>query len=197
MKKALLDHLSLAWPSPYLANIFDIRDKVRLTVVPPTDRYLNVHLAQWSLSMTNFAISQKTLPYVKQLAAYKRQPYVFEHTQLDTIAQFRLSNAGLGNRFPRFPVEGYGRRKACPLCSCSSLSEGHVVFFCPAVEHFRDELDLKFFRNICEMKGFSEEKTFSLYVNGHDWNENLVADPDFPSRGLAMDLMRGHWLSRW
>ena len=65
------------------------------------------------------------------------------------------------------------------------------------MEFFREELDLKFFRNICTKNGFSEVKTFSLYVNGHDWNENLVAEPDFPSRGLAMDLMRGHWLARW
>ena len=197
VKKALLDHLSLTWPSQYLANIVAIRNKVRLAFVPPNTRYFDVHMAQWSLSETNQILSQKSLPYVKQLLYYRRQPYVFEHSQLDTVAQFRLSNAGLGNRFPRFPVEGYRRRTTCPLCSCQSLSEAHVVFFCPAVERFREELDLKFFRNICKKKGFSEEKTFSLYVNGHDWNENLLPDPDFPSRGLAMDLLRGHWLSRW
>ena len=197
VKKALLEHLSSSWPSPYLANIAALRDTIRLHFVPPTMRYLNAHLTQWSLSVTNFAMSHKCLPYVKQLTAYKKQPYVFEHSQLDTVAQFRLSNAGLGNRFPRFRVEGYQRRSSCPLCTCSRLSESHVVFFCPAVEHFREELDLKFFRNICSKNGFSEEKTFSLYVNGHDWNENLVADPNFQSRGLAMDLMRGHWLARW
>ena len=197
VKKALLEHLSLSWPSPYLANIAAVRDTIRLPFVPPTTRYLDSHIMQWSLSVTNFALSQKCLPYVNLLTSYKRQPYVFEYGQLDTVAQFRLSNAGLGNRYPRFPMEGYQRRSSCPLCTCSSLSEGHVVFFCPAVEFFREELDLKFFRNICTKNGFSEVKTFSLYVNGHDWNENLVAEPDFPSRGLAMDLMRGHWLARW
>ena len=198
VKQALLDHLSLAWPSPYFSNILAIREKVQLPFVPPTPRYLSVHLAQWSLAQTNFILSQRSLPYVKQLVSYKRQPYVYEYSQMDTVAQFRLSNAGLGNRFPRFPTEGYARRTTCPLCSCMNLSEGHVVFFCPAVEQFREELDLKFFRNICIRKGFSEIKTFSLYVNGHDWNElGVVNDPDFPARGLVMDTIRGHWLSRW
>ena len=117
---------------------------------------------------------------------------------MSTIAQFRLSNAGLGNRFPRFPSAVYSRRTSCPLCPSLELSEGHVVFFCSGVERFREELDLKFFRNICVRKGFSEVKTFSLFVNGHDWNElGVVSDPDFPARGLAMDTIRGHWLSRW
>ena len=198
VKQALLDHLSMTWPSPYLTNIAAIRQTVQLPFVPPTSRYLSVHLAQWALSETNYAISQKSLPYVQQLTCFKRQPYVYEHEHLSTVAQFRLSNAGLGNRFPRFPAAVYSRRTSCPLCPSLELSEGHVVFFCSGVERFREELDLKFFRNICARKGFSEVKTFSLFVNGHDWNElGVVSDPDFPARGLAMDTIRGHWLSRW
>ena len=186
VKQALKDHLSMSWPSPYLANIVGIRETVRLHFVPPTPRYLSVHLAQWSLSETNYLMSQKSLPYVQQLSCYKRQPYVYEHEHLSTIAQFRLSNAGLGNRFPRFPSAVYSRRTSCALCPSLELNEGHVVFFCSGVERFRDELDLKFFRNICARKGFSEAKTFSLFVNGHDWNEiGVVNDPDFPARGLA------------
>ena len=198
VKQALLEHLSLAWPSPYLSNIVAIRESVQLRIVPPTVRYLHVHLAQWSLSETNFAMSQKSLPYVRPLAFYRRQPYVYEHEHLSTIAEFRLSNAGLGNRFPRFPAGMFNRVTSCPLCPSPTLTEAHVVFFCSAVERFREELDLKFFRNICARKGFSEIKTFLLFVNGYDWNElSAAVTKDFIARGLAMDTIRGHWLARW
>ena len=197
VKQALLEHLSLSWPSPYLSYIVSVREAVCLPFVPATPRYLSVHLAQWSLSEINHALSQLSLPYVKCLTVFKKQPYVFEHEHLNTVAQFRLSNAGLGNRFPRFATTTYARRTSCPLCTSLLLSEGHVVFFCPAVENFRRELDLCLFRTICQTKGFSEDQTFSLFVNGQDWNEKPVSSTDFASRGLALDTMRGHWLSRW
>ena len=77
------------------------------------------------------------------------------------------------------------------------MSEGHVVFFCSSVEQFRRELDLSLFRTICQAKVFSEEETFSIYVNGTDWNENPVEGVDFAARGLALDTIRGRLLSRW
>ena len=165
VKQAMLDHLSLSWQSPYLAFITSIRENVMLPFVPPTMRYLKIHLVQWSLSVTNHAISS------------------------------RLSNAGLGNRHPRFAMPAGSRKKTCPFCPRSKLTEGHVVFFCSAMERYRKELDLTLFRTICRSKGFSEEETFSLFVNGYDWNETIVPDTDFPARGLAMDTVRGHWLS--
>ena len=197
VKKALLEHLSLDWPSPYHKYITSIRDKVLLPFVPPTMRYLGSHLHQWSLSETNHLISQHDLPNVGILDNYVRQPYVFEHFHLDTIAQFRLSNAGLGNRFPRFAGALYARQKSCPLCTAAVLTEAHVIFFCPSVERFRRDFELNFFRTVCQTKGFSEEKTFRLYVNGYDWNEKPVDGNDFASRGLALDTLRGHWLSGW
>ena len=60
------------------------------------------------------------------------------------------------------------------------MTDSHdVVFFWSGVESFGDELDLKFFRKICARKGFSKAKTFSLFVNGHDWNVvGVVTDQD-------------------
>ena len=116
---------------------------------------------------------------------------------MDTIAQFRLSNAGLGNRQPRWPSHSYLRRTFCPFCPTLLLTEYHVVFVCSSVEKYREELDLTFFRGICKSKGFSEQKTFFLFVNGHDWNENVLPASEFPSRGLSLDIIRGHWLSLW
>ena len=197
VKQALLDHLSLEWPSPYLDYITSIRDVLHLPFVPPTPRYLAVHLAQWALAETNYEISQRSLPCVKQLTKFVRQPCVYEHDHMDTVAQFRLSNAGLGNRFPRFATAAYARRSSCPLCPSNLLSESRVVFFCTAVESHRRELDLVFFRNICKSKGYSEEETFITFVNGLDWNGNPVQDTDYAERGLALDTIRGHWLAKW
>ena len=197
VKQAMLDHLSMDWPSPYFKYITEMRDTVRLPFLPPTQRYLSVHLQQWSLSETNHLISKFSLPNVKPLATYSRQPYAFDHPHMDTLAQFRLSNAGIGNRYPRFGGVRYARLSSCPLCPSSVLSEAHVIFFCPAVELFRKELDLTLFRTICKSKGFSDSHTFMLYVNGFDWNENPVSGADFASRGLALDTLRGHWLARW
>lgn len=197
VKKAMLEHLSLQWPSPYLKYISSVRDTVRLPFFPPTTRYLRTHLYEWSLSEVNFKLSQLSLPYVGPLPQFRRQPYVFEHHHLDTIAQFRLSNAGLGNRFPRFAGVVYDRMTHCPLCHNCILTESHVIFYCPSVERERRELDMVFFRNLCSSKGFRETEIFSLFVNGIDWNGNPVYKEEILSRGLALDTLRGHWLSRW
>ena len=197
VKKALLEHLSMCWPSPYLKNISAIRDKVNLHFFPPTTRYLKTHLFQWSLSEVNSQLVDLSLPYVQPLTKYKRQPYVFEHPHLDTIAQFRLSNAGLGNRAPRFAGFQYDRQSHCPLCHGCKLTESHVVFFCPAVERERKQLDLTFFRGIFTTRGLSEETIFSHFVNGSDWNRNDISRENILDRGLALDTIRGHWLSKW
>ena len=60
------------------------------------------------------------------------------------------------------------------------------------------DLGLTFFRNICmHQKGFDCEHTFTLFVNGFDWNGQLVTKDDIKARGLALDTLRGHWLARW
>ena len=197
VKQAMLDHLSLLWPSPYLNYITSIRRSIRLTFLPPTQRYLAIHLEQWALAETNSVLESRTLPYVEKLTKFRKQPYVYDHEHLDTIAQFRLSNAGLGNRGPRFPAASSSRVSSCPLCTTLRLSEGHVVFFCPSIESYREEFGLVFFRNVCLRKGYSEESIFKAYVNGLDWNGTLAYDTDFVDRGHALDTMRGHWLSKW
>ena len=122
---------------------------------------------------------------------------VFEHEQLSTMAQFRLSNAGLGNRFPRNEPVQYDRRTSCPLCSSPTLSENHVVFFCPAVKTLRKELNLNLYRTICQKKGYSEDETLCSYINGLDCKGNQVSGCDFVSRGRIMDTIRENWLSQW
>ena len=197
VKKALLEHLRLTWPSPYLKYMSSLRTIVNMQFVPPTERYLKTHLYTWSLSEVNNTLANLTLPYVAPLVRFKKQPYVFEHQHLDTIAQFRLSNAGLGNRFPRWAGVFYARQTSCPLCNLQLLDEAHVVFFCPMVENEREELDLVFFRNRCLEKGFSHKKIFFTFVNGLDWNGRAVQRKEILDIGLALDTLRGHWLAKW
>ena len=74
----------------------------------------------------------------------------------------------------------------------------HVAFFCPSVENVRkNDTELRFFRNNCHIKGFSEDYTFSLYVNGKDWNENFVEPEEFMNRGADLQLVLDAWLSKW
>ena len=197
VKKALLEHLSMTWPSPYLKYIILIRDAINLPFVPPTQHYLVSHLTQWSLSVTNHLISQFKLPNVGALSRFSCQPYVFEHPHLSTIAQFRLSNAGLRNRYPRFVGALYNIQKTCPMCQEPKLSESHLFFFCPSVEHFIKDFDLTTFRTVARVTGFTEEETFRIYINGFNWNGFHVPDTDFVARGHALDTIRGHWLTLW
>ena len=53
------------------------------------------------------------------------------------------------------------------------------------------------FRNTCLFKGFSEEYTFALYINGKDWNENPVPLQDFLERGVELKQLLDVWLSKW
>ena len=74
----------------------------------------------------------------------------------------------------------------------------HVAFFCSSVENIRkNDTELRFFRNICQLKGFSEDYTFQLYINGQYWNENFVNPEDFIDRGDELQLVLNARLSQW
>ena len=193
-KQCLLDHMSFSWPSPYLKYIYSIRDEVNLPFVPPTTKYLDLHLTQWSLGETNFLISQKILPNIFPLVKYQRQPYVFEQDFLGTLAGFRLSNAGLGNRFQRNP--DYEVTKRCPVCGSMDLSESHVIFACPAIEHVR-AASLVNFRRQCQGNGHSVRKSFKLWVNGYDCKEQRQQDVNFVEIGCFMESLRDYWFGLW
>ena len=87
--------------------------------------------------------------------------------------------------------------RTCPMCQEPKLSESHLFFFCPSVEHFRKDFDLTTFRTVARVTGFTEEETFRIYINGFNWNGCHVPDTDFVARGHALDTIRGHWLTLW
>ena len=196
-KKALVEHLTLSWPSPYLKYISKVRETVGLSFFPPTTRYLKTHLYTWSLSSVNNALSTLSLPYVTPLTCYEVQPYIFEHQYLDTLAQFRLSNAGLGNRSPRWAGFYYPRQSHCPLCHNCILTEVHVFLSCPAVNLERKELSITSYRNRCIEKGLSLDEILTNFVRGLDHDGNRLNRSDIVSNGLALDTLRGHWLTKW
>ena len=196
-KKAMLEHLSPSWPSVYLKYINKLRETVHMNFVPPTQRYLRTHLYQWSLSSVNTTLETLSLPHVAPLTCFAAQSYVFEHQHLDTIAQVRLSNAGLGNRAPRWAGFYYPRQHNCPLCPGSLLSETHVFLSCPSIEAVRFNLGVSFYRNRCLEKGMELKKILTNFVNGIDINGNSINRSDIVDNGLALDTLWGHWLTMW
>ena len=115
---------------------------------------------------------------------------------MDTIAQFRLSNAGLGNRFPRWAGFFYARVTQCPLCT-SPVSEDHVILSCPSIETERKGLGITFLQNRCQDKGWTEKATFSALVNGLDSDGTALPRLDSVRIGLALDTLGGLWLAKW
>jgi hypothetical protein len=70
--------------------------------------------------------------------------------------------------------------------------------FCNAIERIRKEqTTITRFRNTCIFKGFSEDITFSLFINGQDWNQNPVEVTEYLDRGVELKLLLDAWLSRW
>ena len=195
-KKAMLEHLGMGWQSPYFKYILGIRKSVSMNFVPPSMRYMKTHLYTWSLSEVNATLSSLSLPYVAPLQRFEKQSYVFEHSHLDTIAQFRLSNAGLGNRYPRWAGFYYAKQVFCPLCP-AIISEDHVVLSCPSITEARRDLGIAFTRNRCQEKGLSQQSAFSSLVSCVDHNGASLSKADIVSLGLALDTLRGLWLSKW
>ena len=137
-------------------------------------------------------------------ALFSCQPYAFEHEHLTTIAQFRLSSAGLGNKYPRFAGVLYERQKYCPLCPGTLLTEAHVIFFCPSTEHHRRTFNLHFYGTACALKGLDQEGTLREYLNDYKWSKVWVLiigpctwHPPWTLACLVVNLdilLRDNWL---
>ena len=74
----------------------------------------------------------------------------------------------------------------------------HLAMFCSSIEKIRKEqTEISQFRNTCLLKGFSEEHTFKLLVNGYDWNETPVEANEFLDRGRELKVLLDSWLDKW
>ena len=194
VKIALMDHLSGGWPSPYLAYICRLRQTTSLHDEPPTQLYLKIHIHQWALAKTNQSITVSSLPCVEPIRSFKKKSYVSGHSYLGTLASFRLSNAGLGNKCP---LKGLQRFTCCPRCPVPYLNtEEHLIFTCSSIHRTRQETGIDIFRTQCILKGFSFSKMHFLFVTGRDVNGLAVDLSDYIERGASLSTMRLVWLKR-
>ena len=197
VKQALLDHLSLRWRSPYLDYILKIRNRLGLYDLPLESsrllRFTNEHF----VSMTNFSLSGLALPWLEQSVKLSRQSYTCEGVASTTLAMFRYDAAGIGNKFPRPGMTT--RHSFCPLCaSVRRNTVAHLALYCPAIERIRSEqTSFSSFRNVCILRGFSEDVIFSLLINGLDSTRTLLQRADFLKRGEELKLLLDSWLARW
>ena len=191
VKVAMMDHLSGQWKSPYIEYICKLRSKLGLQDEPPTMRYLKRHVTRWALDRANDSISSLNLPFVEPLTAFKRAEYVVSHRFLPTIAGFRLSNGGLGNKCP---VVGLPQIKTCPLCMDSHpVNEAHLLFGCHAMKEPQMVLGLRLFHSQCA--GDSLERVAFLYINGRDEFDNAIEHNDYVTRGSILKRMVSIWIS--
>ena len=191
VKKVLYDHLEGDWYSPYIAYITDIRIKLDLMQLVPTPHYLQLHLGTWFINETNRLIAALKLPCVAPISKFCRSDYVYEHHGCSSIAEFKFMNAGLGNRAPRLDRM---RTQKCLLCF-ADLDEPHVAFICPGVEKFRrQKTDIVHFRTICQVHNICPRSAFKKYVNGMEWNDQLLDRPSYSKRGVMLNILKNEWL---
>ena len=191
VKVAMMDHLSGQWQSPYIKYICKLRCNLGLHEEPPTMRYLDRHVTKWAVDRVNDSISSVNLPFVESLTTFRRSEYVVSHRFLPTIAGFRLSNAGLGNKCP---VVGLPQIKACPLCTNGHpVSEAYLLFGCQAMKEPQMVFGLSLFQSQCA--GDSLERMAFLYVNGRDEFDNAIEHKDYLTRGSVLKRMVFIWLS--
>ena len=196
-KQAFLDHQSPSWRSPYMDHIRSIRSEMGLYEMPLTTGRLLQVTRDYFVGVTNATLSSLALPWITPIKRLKRQGYVQESVASATLSQFRYDVAPIGKKYPR--VGRLSTQHDCPLCPCATRnSVSHLALFCPSIEKIRKEqTSIASFRNICLFKGFSEDHTFQLLMNGLDWNENPVEPKDFLMIGKELKLLMDLWLARW
>ena len=197
VKQALLDHLSMRWRSPYVKYIHSIRTKVGLFDLPMKLKNLSAYLNEYFVCSANAALASYSLPWIKPIKRFRRQEYVREAAASTTISEFRYNVANMGHRYPR--IGQVGVHQYCPLCPGNVKNSGdHLAMFCPAIEYIRaNHTSVSSFRNICLSKGFSDDFTYELFVNGLDWNKNPVEKAEYLERGEHLAILLNAWLSKW
>ena len=197
VKQAFLDHLSLRWNSPYIAYIISVRSRLGLYEMPMCARRILRFTSDYFVRLTNSSLAALSLPWLLPVKKLSRQIYIQESAASSTLTQFRYNVAPIGNRYPR--VGKVATQRDCPLCPCQRKNTvTHLAMFCSSIEGLRKEqTSISFFRNTCLRKGFSEEYTFQLFINGYDWNENLVEASEFLDRGRELKVLLDSWLDCW
>ena len=195
VKIALVEHLTGAWHSPYLANICAIRSKLGIFGVPPSDKLLKMDISDWFLADMNKVIISLNLPSLHTVDYLCRAPYVCEHKNASTLAKFKLGVADLGNREPRI---GHQREIFCPVCPNQTPNcELHLVCECPSVSAMRSETGITSFLNHCLLQGVSLQEAYSFFINGQNCYGVTIPSTAVLERGSSLLALRDCWLARW
>ena len=197
VKQALLDHLSLRWKSPYMDYIMKMRSSLSLFELPMTSPRLLRFTSEYFVRLTNTSLSSLSLPWLEKIGTLSRKAYTCEGVFSATIAMFRYDAAGIGNKYPRHGTAT--RHSFCPVCaSVRRNTVAHVALFCPAIERIRSEqTSFSSFRNVCSLRGCSDDHTFYLLINGLDSTKTLIERAVFLKRGEELKLLLDNWLERW
>ena len=196
-RQAIADHFSLQWKSPYLDYILKIRREMGLMELPMAVPRLLRFTSNYFVTLTNSTLSGLSLPWLEPVKRFVRQSYTCEGVASKTLAMFRYEAAGIGNRYPRHGTAA--RHTMCPLCASASRNTvAHLALFCPAIEGIRSvQTSLTSFRNVCALRGYSDDAIFSMLVNGLDSTKTLLAKQDYLRRGEELKLLLDSWLARW
>ena len=149
------------------------------------------------MRLTNTSLSSLSLPWLEKIETLSRKAYTCEGVFSATIAMFRYDAAGIGNKYPRHGTAT--RHSFCPVCaSVRRNTVAHVALFCPAIERIRSEqTSFSSFRNVCSLRGCSDDHTFYLLINGLDSTKTLIERAVFLKRGEELKLLLDNWLERW
>ena len=191
--QALLEHLSGAWKSPYLEYISSIRSKIRIYSAVSNPKVWRDQISKYFLTRTNETTSK--LKYILPIQTFLRCPYVCESKWATVITEFKFENEGLGNKHPR---TGKSMQPVCPLCPFIEPNNGvHLIISCRSLSKLRNKTGITRFINLCKLKGYSSEETYSMFVNGQDSNKTQISKSDYVERGKWLQEMRKWWLSKW
>ena len=78
VSRALKDHLSGEWESPYISYMTRVRSAVGLLDMGPSLKYLKAHLESWAVVVTNTKLEEMSGPSILPVKKFSRQVYVGE-----------------------------------------------------------------------------------------------------------------------
>ena len=176
-----------------MSYITSIRQRLQLLTLPDKAISLKPLLESWFLGQVNQDLLTLSLPCLTPITSFSRMRYVCEDIGCSTLAKYRLSNAGLGNRAPR---PGRPRCTRCPLC-LGTLDEVHVAFLCPSMNDYREgNTDIPVFISLCRTMGIFPSVSYRMYVRGLDCYGSAVTTSMYLKRGRTLQRLTTEWLLR-
>ena len=163
-----------------------------------SNSFVRLQIGPHFIDQINEGLSQLKLPALQPIARLRPQMYLCESDAYSTLAQFRLANAGLGNRAPRLG----SRRLLCPACPDMPPrrmpnNEFHLTVECPAVQGLRSALGIKRYLLQCRFDGLSKHEAFVCYLGGLSSRGDPVPKAKYLARGRCLLQLREEWFSKW